>query len=348
MTKKIYLLFILSIFQLVGCQEKKRTYMPVYNVEISQPNNDYIITPIEDKIITLENTNASLPYGSSSGSWGMSGSTFSEQSGTPIGADIVYFARSEDTFYHLKADFPSELIKEMVRRAYANSDEASCYKGKEYYYVDEEEACDDYSEMTDLVFGFAPKGVVVVWLRYGIQQIEIGQFQSEVIKDDKVYADKLFSRISQTREGIYQDKFIPDASPQLWLSYRQKYTWQPVATSTNKNFRFLGVLSESYNGESEMMFQPWLSENNMRERAIPKELTFYFTTGKDQQYEGRVFFDFDKMREAFKKAGPNAKLEFRVAPDNSNYEIFLNGQPLEVLSKRIFKNTHLTFKDSYK
>ena len=346
MIKKIYLLFILSIFQLVSCQTKK-TNMPVYNVEISHPDNKYLVTPIEDKIITLEDTNASLPYGSSSGEWGYSGKTFTEQYGTPIGADIIYFSRYENAFYHLKANFPVELMKDITQRAYADDDSKENFKGKEYITLDEKEEFDGYYAMSDLVFGFAPKGIVVVWIRYGVQQIEIGQYQAEIIKDDKQYEDKFFSRISQSRKEIYNDMYMKDASPELWLNYRKKYNWQPIATSTNEDFRFLGVINRYYNGEREMMFQHWLSGNNMRERAVPKELSFYFTTAKGQQYEGRVFFDFDKMTEAFKKAGPNAKMEFKVAHDNSDYEIFLNGQPLEVKSKRLFNND-LVFKDSYK
>ncbi|WP_291115561.1 DUF2931 family protein [Empedobacter sp. UBA7248] len=323
--------------------------MPVYNIEISHPDNNFIITPVVDKIITLEDTNASLPYGSSSGSWGMSGKMFTERAGTPIGADIVYFSRYEDTFYHLKANFPVERVKELARRAYANSDDESCYKGKEYVDVLEEEAkCNNYRKMSDLVFGFAPKGVVVVWLRFGIQQIEIGQFQAEVIKDDKEYEEKLFSTISQTREDIYNKRFLADASPDLWLSYRQKYTWEPIATSTHKDFHFLGFITNKYyNGKREKVLFSWLKGSNMRERAVPRELTFYFTTSKGEQFEGRVFFDFDQMSEAFKKAGPNAKIEFKIASDNSDYEIFLNGEPLEVKSKRLFKND-MIFKDSYK
>ncbi|WP_282630353.1 DUF2931 family protein [Empedobacter sedimenti] len=321
--------------------------MPVYNVEISHPDKKYRIEPVEDKIITLEGTNASLPYGSSSGEWGYSGKTFTEQYGTPIGADIVYFSTAEDTFYHLKANFPVELMKDMAQRAYADDDDEENFKGKEYITLDDKEEFDGYYEMSDLVFGFAPKGIVVVWIRYGVQQIEIGQYQAEVVKDDKQYEEKLFKTWSMNRQEVKEAQFIPDASPELWLNYRKKYSWQPIATSPNKDFRFLGVINRYYNGEREMMFQPWLSGNNMRERAVPRELTFYFTTAKNEQYEGRVFFDFDQMSGAFKKAGPNAKMEFKVAPDNSDYEIFLNGEPLEVKSKRLFKND-MIFKDSYK
>ncbi|MGV0925388.1 hypothetical protein [Empedobacter tilapiae] len=53
------------------------------------------------------------------------------------------------------------------------------------------------------------------------------------------------------------------------------------------------------------------------------------------------------MSEAFKKAGPNAKMESKVAPNNFDYEIFLNGESLEVKSKRLFRSPQ-KFKDSYR
>ena len=93
----------------------------MYYVEICHPSNEYLVTPIRDSIITLEGRRASLPYGSTSGRWGDSGTMFTEQYGTPIGADIVYYATYEDKFYHLKAEFPVEKMKDLVSRAYAIS-----------------------------------------------------------------------------------------------------------------------------------------------------------------------------------------------------------------------------------
>lgn len=48
-------------------------------------------------------------------------------------------------------------------------------------------------DLPTLVFGFAPKGMVVIWFRYGYVSVQLGEFQAEVIKDDKKYADKMFS-----------------------------------------------------------------------------------------------------------------------------------------------------------
>ena len=76
-----------------------------FHVEISQPENRYEVTPIFDNIRTLEGLKAGLPYGSSSGSWGDSRSVWTEQYGTPIGAEITYYSRYEDVYYHLNVDF---------------------------------------------------------------------------------------------------------------------------------------------------------------------------------------------------------------------------------------------------
>lgn len=73
------------------------------------------------------------------------------------------------------------------------------------------------------------------------------------------------------------------------------------------------------------MNQQYSSKN----RAIPKELNFIWETGKNQQFVDRAYFSWEKTNESFKKAGNNAKLEFKTAPDNSNFEIFLNNEPLK-------------------
>lgn len=69
----------------------------------------------------MEGKDAHLPYGSSSGEWVYSGKGWTEQHGTPIGADIIYFSRYEDSFHHFKANFSQKQIKDYMERAYAQS-----------------------------------------------------------------------------------------------------------------------------------------------------------------------------------------------------------------------------------
>ncbi|SMP35807.1 DUF2931 family protein [Chryseobacterium profundimaris] len=352
------LIIALGMLQLMNCQDMKKKDdmpMPTYDVQISHPWNNYLITPVEDKIITLEGVPAGLPYGSSSGTWGDSGKGFTEQSGTPVGADIVYFSRYEDTFYHLKADFPKDKVKELVDRAYANSEsDSSDEPMKEFISIKQEP---DYSEKYNkagmayykfgtLVFGFAPKGMVVVWFKFGYVSVQLGEFQAEVVKDDKKYADKLFSKISQTREEIKKNMFIPDASPKEWKNYQKRYFWSPSVISENEDFRLFKIQSEYYNGEREIMLRPWAMKPPMKERAVPKEITFFWETAKGQAYEGRAFFNWENANEVLEKAGKDFKLNIKVAPDNSNMEIMVNEQKIPVDSTRIYASD-LTFKESY-
>ncbi len=338
-------------FHLLSCQKMKEERLSEFHVEISSPNNDLIITPVKDKIPTIEGDFATLPYGSSSGSWGSSGKGWTEQHGTPIGADIIYFSRYEDTFYHLKVDFPEDKIKDYMKRAYAEG-ESSLYKkpleeykdlGRFQHYGSAE---NPYSSFSTLVFGFAPKGMVVVWLRFGIIQIELGKYQSEIIKDDRELEKKFFADLSVSREEMKKKRFL-EVSPKEWEDYRNKYPWKPVIASENKGLKNFEMNLRYYNGETEVMLRPWINNIPVKERAVPKELNFTWETGKDQQYIGRAFFNWEKANEAFKKSGNKGNLEFKIAPDNSIFQVFLNGEPFPVDSVRIFK-TEREFHESYK
>ncbi|MFY7814451.1 MAG: DUF2931 family protein [Chryseobacterium taeanense] len=351
------LIIALGMLQLINCQEMKKndTPMPTYEVQISHPWNNYMITPVEDRIITLEGVPAGLPYGSSSGIWGDSGKGFTEQSGTPVGADIVYFSRYEDTFYHLKADFPKDKVLNMVQRAYANNESDSSeeplkefisIKDEPDYYEKYNKFGMSYYKFGTLVFGFAPKGMVVVWFRYGYVSVQLGEFQAEVVKDDTKYADKLFSKISQTREEIKQRMFMPDASPEEWKNYQKRYSWAPYISSENKAFRLFRTQAEYYNGEREIMLRPWGIKPPLKERAVPKEISFFWETEKGQSFEGRAFFNWKKVNEQFEKSGKDFKLDLKIAPDNNSMEILINNQPVPVDSTRIYQSD-IKFKESY-
>ena len=188
MEKFRVIICMMFFLQLIQCQKKDNIMesLPKYNVQVCHPNPDYGIDLVSDKIKTLEGVHATLPYGGSSGRWGDSGKGWTEQYGTPIGADIVYYAGYEDTFYHLDVDFPVEKMKEMVRRAYAmNYVSVPPSSLQEYIVTNKNLSFDSYNNpydgFSDLVFGFAPKGMVVVWLWYGCG-MGLQLWKSSVIK----------------------------------------------------------------------------------------------------------------------------------------------------------------------
>ena len=317
--------------------------MPMYYVEICHPSNEYQVTPIRDSIITLEGRRASLPYGSTSGRWGDSGAMFTEQYGTPIGADIVYYARYEDKFYHLKAEFPVEKMKDLVSRAYAISYVRSHKEPLKPYIVTDERMVfsayeNPYSSMTHLVFGFAPKGMVVVWIGYsGGARIEIGRFQAEEVEDEEKYEEERFEYWNMSREKMRSKLYLPNASPEEWENYRNKYEWRPVFSSDNDTFFMLKSSTRYYNGEREYLLQPYILKAEYIKRAIPNEIDLFWRVG-GAQYEGRVFFKWDKMDKILKEKGKTKNdIRFHINKDNK-IEVFLNDEPLEVESTRVYKS----------
>ena len=317
--------------------------MPMYYVEICHPSNEYQVTPIRDSIITLEGRRASLPYGSTSGRWGDSGAMFTEQYGTPIGADIVYYARYEDKFYHLKAEFPVEKMKDLVSRAYAISYVRSHKEPLKPYIVTDERMVfsayeNPYSSMTHLVFGFAPKGMVVVWIGYsGGARIEIGRFQAEEVEDEEKYEEERFEYWNMSREKMRSKLYLPNASPEEWENYRNKYEWRPVFSSDNDTFFMLKSSTRYYNGEREYLLQPYILKAEYIKRAIPNEIQLFWRVG-GAQYEGRVFFKWDKMDKILKEKGKTKNdIRFHINKDNK-IEVFLNDEPLEVESTRVYKS----------
>ncbi|KUJ60688.1 hypothetical protein AR687_16800 [Flavobacteriaceae bacterium CRH] len=334
--------------QLISCQMKKE--LPQFHVEMCHPESKYRIELVSDKIKTLEGNSASFPYGGSSGEWGDSHKSWTEQYGTPVGVDVTYYSKYEDTFYRLNVDFPIDTIKDWTKRFYPSSEvEKNHNELQEYIYDTKPAQKQTYIEFRDLIFGFAPKGMVVVWLRYGGTQKELGRYQSEVVKDDKTLADKLFSStITVSREQIRNTRLIQDASPVKWNNFRTKYDWRPAITSDNPKFKLFWVLTEYFNAEFENKLRPMVLHPKKEKRAIPSLITFFWETGKGEKYEGRAFFNWEKTNEQFKNEdnGDN-EIQIKIGADNLDFEVFLNGNPLETVNKRVFK-TDREFKESYR
>ncbi|GAA3727960.1 MULTISPECIES: hypothetical protein [Flavobacterium] len=144
----------------------KNEKTPEWHAEMCHPANKYRVQMVKDEIFTLEGIRAGMPYGSSSGTWGSSGKMRTEQHGTPIGADLTYYAGYDNAFYRLKIDFPIERMKDLVRRNYAfceaenNIIEEYKYEGDRDLLRDADAAHKSYDRMSSLVFDFAPKGMV--------------------------------------------------------------------------------------------------------------------------------------------------------------------------------------------
>lgn len=95
----------------------------------------------------------------------------------------------------------------------------------------------------------------------------------------------------------------------------------------------------TYSGEKEGALRPWVLDMPYKMRAIPREMVFFWETGKDKQEQinARAFFNWEKTNAAFIKAGDKIDRQVKIAPDNNSIEILLNGEPLETDSIRIYQ-----------
>jgi hypothetical protein len=339
----VSIVFLLLFIQIIQCQMKKN--LPEFGVEISAPDNKYRITPIYDNIKTLEGVPAGLPYASSSGRWGDSGSTWTAQRGTPIGADITYYSRYEDIFYRLNVNFPIDTVKNYMERAYARLDDLSG-ETQEYKRLGrghESSSGKSYDSFSELVFGFAPKGMVVVWFNYGITRIELGRYQAQILTDtaiiEKTKKKYLATyRLSSERyDEAAKEYFLNNASPEKWDNYRSRYQWRPIVSSENPKTELIQMKASYYNGEVECMLRPWVSDPAYKERAVPSEINVVWLTSKKEEDKKQAFlyFNWEKLNEAFKKSGNKTDMQIKISKENI-VEILFNGQPFKADSIRVF------------
>lgn len=347
MAKKINILTaLLLLFSAIQCQEKKINMknLPEYNVMISHPDNEYRIEFVSDRIKTLEGVAAHLPYGGTSGEWGDSHSVWTEQYGTPIGTDIVYYAPYENTYYHLDVDFPMEKMKDLVSRAYASDYiDMDPHPVLQEYIISKKTIRyasynNPYDSFSDLVFGFAPKGMVVVWLGYGGAMVmELGRYQAKPISEDEKLKKWFSSKYVVSREEVLKDYFTPDASPEQWDNYRNRYNWRPVFSPDNTQIRIFWSNIDYYNAERERLLRPFILNPKISERAVPREIQILYKTADKKMYEALIFFDWQTTEDALKKLNATpANIEMKIADDNNSIGVFLNGQPLKTDSIRIY------------
>ena len=203
---KVFALLLLT--QTLSCQKMKEATVPVWKPSMCNPlytmtDERFGVQIGPNKITTLEGITAGLPTIGSSGVWGDSGATFTDMQGTPIAADIIYFSNHEDKFYRVKIDFDVEFMKKAVA---------------EIHYSDESQIYDkDQNQLggglkggfDQLIFGFAPQGMVVVWRGYSGYRIEIGRYQAEIIKDDKELEKKMFPPEGMSRKKVVAMYIMP-------------------------------------------------------------------------------------------------------------------------------------------
>lgn len=295
----------------------------------------------------------SLNLGTHYGPWGATGASMSSSlKGVPVKLNLIWVSYAEDVFYKISTEIDSKLIAEKFKEGYPNS---SLFFGRN----NKENETYNY-----IVAGFAPGGVVVVWLSGSGKQIEIGRYQAEktiVSAEDIAKLDnheRLIFQEDYRRKMMINEKIVPlDVQLAnknkpipfgLWDSYRELYSWRPKFKFHGGN-KIVKTYISMFNGEFEEQFGENLNENAFKKRAIPKTVTL---TWKDEgkSYVANIDFEEKEIFDAFKEINKEKsiqEIELEFAPNKTNtfLKITLEGNGKKIL---LNKNTNIKVFESRK
>lgn len=250
----------------------------------------------------------SLDNGTDTGPWGLAGNGKNGgEKPVPNKLNVVWLSYAEDTFYHIDCDIDDKKMIGLFNEGFNVKSPLGKIKHDTY---------------KKIVAGFAPGGVVVIWLFGASKQVEIGRYQGKkiVINQQEIksldYPKKLLFEQSYRNETMQDENIIPTAIYQanknkpipygLWDTYRQKYLWRPTFNYVNSELSdttkvILYTRLEMFNGEVEGQFDESLDKNVYSNRAILKKINFAWKDVNEQVYSGTIDLDEQEIFNAFKE-----------------------------------------------
>ncbi|OXG05819.1 Protein of unknown function (DUF2931) [Flavobacterium araucananum] len=218
-----------------------------------------------------------------------------------------------------------------------------------------------------ITIGFAPGGVVVVWLKGGQKNVEIGRYQGykTVISPKEIASldshERLLFDPADWARTLKNPKIIPPEVQEanknkpipygIWDSYRIKYCWRPTYVLLNEG-KIQDELSFTlFNGERETLLDDEFTQNKYQERAIPKSLGIGYWDENGQGYSGSFIFDekeiFADFKELYQKnPESNIDLEVKITPGSEYLVATLKNEvratPLKKFKTVVFESTMVT------
>jgi len=335
-------------------QEKRIEAMNLEYFEWEENNNAPLGYPVEVYRGGLELKGGGYAglshHGTSSGKsgWGALGAGISNAEKTlPERLNVIWLSYAEDTFYTIDCAVDYDKMLRLFKEG-----------------VDWKDASGDIRHETydTIIVGYAPGGVVVIWIYGQGTQVEIGRYQGKktVISDEEIrsldYPDKVFFEQSYRDKTMANKGIIPlevqEANKNkpipygVWDTYREKYNWKPTFIIQREgevgDFQFTG-----FNGEREDLFHERLMNDNYKKRAIPRSLAFDWKDKNGLEYSGYIVFDEKLIFEAFKEVFQDnqeiqAELEFRTSMPNDFVTVRLKGNGKDIMVNlgnmvRVFK-----------
>lgn len=222
--------------------------------------------------------------------WGKAGSVDYIKAPLPDSFDMTWLSYVDDKFYKGEWKLPTEKIKKLFDEGF-------------YYKRGEKDIIEPYKFIN---IGFAPKGVVIVWVGGVGQQVEVARFQAhettidpKLITESEMYMfrkgyskhrlENNFVIPQDVREQIKQYGYPP---PEVYETYRQKYLWKPkIILPEGSKIKSLYI--KMSNGEKEDSYDKPV---DIKYRAVPFMFEIFWTIGsgkKEQEFVSRIAFTND-------------------------------------------------------
>ena len=350
------LITLLLLTQLAACQNKT---VPTQTTTANQQATKTMETifkwdegvnapegyPVEVYRGGFENGFTSLSgMGGSDNTWGSPSSGMSSgEKGIPHRINCIWVAYAEDCMYEIDCEIDYNKMLLLFNEGFYSSVRKMGKKMDTY---------------THITAGFAPGGVVVIWLAGAGKQVEVGRYQGKKTTVSQAEINSLdsherllFDPVDRKRtmenpkitppevQEANKNKPIPFG---LWDTYREKYSWRPTFIiqregKMSDQFRF-----EMINGEVETLIYEIFEENKFEKRAIPKRFVFGYWDKDGQGYGGEIDFDEKEIFEAFAtiyKDGKEGDTEIELKANMINTYLAIklkgNGKEVAILKAKI-------------
>jgi len=249
----------------------------------------------------------SLSIGPDMGNWGELRSGMSTGvKAVPNRLNLTWISYAENVFYNIDTIIDYEKMTKLFKEGYQDENRKFGRKREEYNVI-----------MT----GFAPGGMVVVWIAGASKQVEIGRYQASPMKisleeiDRLDSHDKLLFDEANIKRIMAKESYVPLEVQKankgkpipfgLWEKYRNKFSWkvdfQPGLNRKTNNFSYT-----LFNGERDVRFSEQLPEKNTEKRAIPLNFGFGWSDESGQRYGGYVKFDESEIFNGFSEIAGNS------------------------------------------